>query len=83
MDDGCILLLFLDHSAGVFIGNIGWQVMPIEVWEGVALSSSADVFPVKPAGVEAWGNGITWGKAGWGENPCDPLGMGLETEGTL
>lgn len=40
------IFFFLDRSAGVFIGNIGWQVMPTEVWESVALSSSADVFPV-------------------------------------
>lgn len=36
-----------------------------------------------PAAVEGWGNGITWGKAGWRENPCGPLGMGSETEGRL
>lgn len=36
-----------------------------------------------PAAFEGWGNGITWGKVGWGENPCGLLGMGSETEGRL
>lgn len=36
-----------------------------------------------PAAVEGWSSGITWGKAGWGENSRGPLGVGSETEGRL